>query len=204
LADGTAKEYWYAWRGGPRLTGKPGSASFNEAVALRAPSPEGKLQSLLDGYRDSQDFLGLRDRTRTDYLRQIKLIEIDFGDFPIRALGARETRGEFMDWRDKLAIKSIRQADYAWTVLARVLSWAKNRGKISVNPCERGGRLYNGTRVDFIWTVDDEKAFLESAPGARRRPTGPTMSRHWLLAPRTSETAWRLGSATTAAASHPR
>lgn len=75
-----------------------------------------------------------------------------------------------MDWRDKLALKSVRQADYAWTVLARVLSWAKNRGKITVNPCEKGGRLYNGTRVDFIWTVDDEKAFLEAAPAQLHLP----------------------------------
>jgi hypothetical protein len=61
-----------------------------------------------------------------------------------------------MDWRDELALRSKRQADYAWTVLARVLSWAKDRGKITVNPCERGGRVYHGTRVDFVWSVEDE------------------------------------------------
>ena len=70
----------------------------------------------------------------------------------------------FMDWRDRLALKSVRQADYAWTVLARILSWAKNRGKITVNPCEKGGRLYSGTRVDSIWTIEGEAAFLTHAP----------------------------------------
>ena len=69
-----------------------------------------------------------------------------------------------MEWRDELALRSKRQADYAWTVLARVLSWAKDRGKITVNPCERGGRVYHGTRVDFVWSVEDEAAFLEHAP----------------------------------------
>jgi hypothetical protein len=43
-----------------------------------------------------------------------------------------------MEWRDELAAKSVRQADYAWTVLARILSVALKRGKIDVNPCAAG------------------------------------------------------------------
>jgi hypothetical protein len=39
LADGTLRTYWYAWKGGPRLRGEPGTpefiASYNEAVASR-------------------------------------------------------------------------------------------------------------------------------------------------------------------------
>jgi integrase len=168
LADGSVKIYWYAWRGGPPLRGEPGTpdfiVSYNEALTRRVPKPEGRLQFLLDGYQQSGEFRGLRERTRADYIRQIKLIEKDFAEFPIRALAARETRGVFMDWRDRLALKSVRQADYAWTVLARILSWAKNRGTITVNPCEKGGRLYNGTRVDSIWTIEGEAAFLTHAP----------------------------------------
>src|SRR5262249_41784377 len=48
-----------------------------------------------------------------------------------------------------------RTADYAWTVLARVLSVAKDRGRIGVNHCERGGRLYDGERSDKVWTEAD-------------------------------------------------
>jgi integrase len=168
LADGTKKTYWYAWRGGPRLTGDYGSpefiASFNAAIASKITAPEGRLSSLLQGYQASQDFLGLRDRTRADYVKQVEKIEQKFGDAPIKALTDPRTRGIFMDWRDELALRSKRQADYAWTVLARVLSWAKDRGKITVNPCERGGRVYHGTRVDFVWSVEDEAAFLQHAP----------------------------------------
>jgi integrase len=174
LADGSTKIYWYAWRGGPRLCGEPGTpdfvASYNEAVAQRAPQPEGKLQFLLDAFQQSGEFRTRRERTKLDYVRQIKLIEKDFSDFPIKALAARETRGVFMDWRDRLALKSVRQADYAWTVLARVLSWAKNRGKITVNPCEKGGRLYDGTRVDSVWTIEDEAVFLKQAPAHLHLP----------------------------------
>src|SRR5262249_51202909 len=45
-------------------------------------------------------------------------------------------------------------ADYAWTVLQRILSVAKDRGKIKTNPCERGGRLYEADRSDKLWTDD--------------------------------------------------
>jgi integrase len=75
-----------------------------------------------------------------------------------------------MEWHNKLALSSRRQADYAWQVLALVLAWAKERGKIAVNPCERGGRLYRGSRVDKIWTDDDEAAFVRTAPVHLRLP----------------------------------
>ncbi len=96
--------------------------------------------------------------------RKIRLIEKKFGDFPLAALTDRRTRGVFMAWRDKLATTSRRQADYAWVVLARILSWALNRGIIAANPCEKGGRLYRGSRAEKIWTADDEATFLAKAP----------------------------------------
>jgi integrase len=168
LADGTTKTYWYAWRGGPRLSGEHGTpefiASYNAAVATKMAAPEGRLLALTQAYQRSQDFLSLRERTRADYIKQIAKIEQRYGDAPNKALADPRTRGIFLDWRDELALHSKRQADYAWTVLARVLSWAKDRGKITVNPCERGGRVYHGTRADFVWSVEDEAAFLEHAP----------------------------------------
>ena len=69
-----------------------------------------------------------------------------------------------MAWRDKLAAKSRRQADYAWQILAGVLSWGFDRGLVAVNPCARGGKLYRGSRADKIWTADDEATFLRLAP----------------------------------------
>ena len=100
------------------------------------------LLSILQGYQSSGEFLGRAARTRFDYIRPIKAIEKEFGDFPLSALTDRRTRGVFMAWRDRLANRSRRQADYAWTVLALILAWALNRGLIAANPCEKGGRLY--------------------------------------------------------------
>ena len=48
--------------------------------------------------------------------------------------------------------------------LPLVLAWAKHRGKITANPLERIGRVYDGTRIDFVWGTDDEARFLQHAP----------------------------------------
>jgi integrase len=168
LADGSRKTYWYAWKGGPPLRGEPGSpefiASYNEAVARKVTPPVGVLFSLLQGFQASSAFTDLAPRTRKDYAGKIRLIEREFGDLPLAALSDRRTRGIFMAWRDKLAMRSRRQADYAWVVLALILAWASDRGLVSANPCARGGRLYRGSRADKIWTDADEQAFLGTAP----------------------------------------
>ena len=99
LADGTVRTYFYAWKGGPALTGAWGSpefhASYNVAVATKKAGPAGTLQSVLDAYQTMTEFTGLSERTREDYVGIIKKIEIEFGDFPLSALTDRKTRGEF-------------------------------------------------------------------------------------------------------------
>lgn len=168
LADGTTRTYFYAWKGGPKLPGKPGDpefiAAYNAAVAQKIQPPQGVLMSILQGFQASSDWDDLAPRTQRDYVSLIKIIEKKFGDFPLSALSDRRTRGIFMEWRDERARASRRQADYGWQVLARVLSWAHGRGLVIANPCERGGRLYRGSRAEFVWTDADEAAFLASAP----------------------------------------
>jgi integrase len=169
LADGRTVTYYYAWKGGPALPGAPGSpefvAAYNDAVARKVAPPRGFLLSIMQSYQASPDFQDLADSTRRSYVPLIKRIEKAFGDFPLAALTDRRTRGVFMAWRDRVAIESgRRQADYAWTVLARVISWGLDRGLVAANPCERGGRLYRASRSDRIWTDADEATFLAKAP----------------------------------------
>ena len=89
LADGRIVTYHYACKGGPRLRGKPGSpefiASYNEAIAQRVVAPQALLLSVLQAFQHSQDFLGLAERTRADYVAKIRLIEKKFDDFPLAA-----------------------------------------------------------------------------------------------------------------------
>jgi integrase len=169
LADGTVRTYWYAWKGGPPLRGEPGTpefvASYNEAAARKVPPVHGTLQSLIDYFQTTTEFTkDISERTRADYKQQIAIIEKKFGDFPLAALSDPRTRGVFKEWRDELSIRSVRQADYAWVVLARILSVAVDRGKVKDNPCAKGGRLYASTRVDNIWTLEQEETFIKKGP----------------------------------------
>jgi integrase len=126
--------------------------------------------SVLQVFQQSDDFLSLAPRSRADYIGKIKVIEKEYSNFPLGALTDRRTRGVFMAWRDQLALKSRRQADYTWTVLARILSWGVDRGLVAANPCVRGGRLYHGSRAEKIWTDTDEAMFLERAPAHLHLP----------------------------------
>lgn len=168
LADGTQVTYYYAWKGGPRLQGELGSpefvASYNEAVARKVTPPTGKLLALLQGFQQSEEFRGLAARSRSDYVGKIRIIEKRFAEYPLSGMTDPRTRGIFKKWRDDLAQSSRRQADYAWVVLARILSWGLDRGLIAANPCARGGRLYRGSRAENIWSAADEASFLEHAP----------------------------------------
>lgn len=57
-----------------------------------------------------------------------------------------------------------RAADFAWATLARLLSFAKDRGKLTANTCKRGGRLSRGTRAAYIWSNRDLDALGAGAP----------------------------------------
>jgi integrase len=167
LADGSSATYRYAWRGGPRLEGEPGTpdfmASYNAALEQRKTPPPGIFFTLISEYRASSEFLTKRPATRKDYARYLKLIEAEFGNLPLEALADSRIRGDFKAWRDKMA-GTPRAADLAWSVLARVLSVAKDRGRIDLNPCERGGRLYAADRRDKLWTEEMVGAALEGFP----------------------------------------
>lgn len=165
LADGSTAIYYYAWRGGPRIRAEPDTeafvAAYGEAVRKRTQPPKGLLFSLIAEFRASSEY-PTNAATARAYNYYLRLIEDEFGDMPIEALADPAVRGEFKSWRDKMAA-TPRKADYAWTTLARVLSVAKDRGRIAVNPCERGGRLYAADRTDKIWTADDIRAFCAVA-----------------------------------------
>ena len=167
LATGELKTYYYAWRGGPQIKASPGSPEFvglyNEAYAsLRKPAA-GTLMTIIAEYKASAEYNRLRPSTLRAYATYIRLIEQEFGDMPLSALSDPRVRGDFKQWRDSFA-ETPRKADYAWTTLARILSFAKDRALISANPCEGGGRLYVANRTDKVWQERHVEAFLKIAP----------------------------------------
>jgi integrase len=158
LASGKVKVHYYAWRGGPALKGEPGSVEFIEsyqaAVGSTKPKADGTFRALIERYRRSSYFTELAPKTRKDYDAILLLIERKFGTLPLAALAAPKIRATFEDWRDGF-LPQKRKADYAWSVLARVLSVAVKRGEITRNPCERGDRLYSSDRAELTWSEGD-------------------------------------------------
>jgi integrase len=118
--------------------------------------------TLIAEFKALPEFRRLSPSSVRSYLFYIKLIEDEFGDLPLAALADRRVRGEFKNWRDRFA-NTPRKADYAWSILARILAFSKDRGLIASNPCERGGRLYSPDRTDKVWRDEDVAAFLAIA-----------------------------------------
>lgn len=172
LANGKTRRYYYAWRGGPPLPGKPGEAAFmaayQEAIRKKADHHQGLLSGLFIAFEHSADFDGLAQRTRDDYKRHMLALERKFGSMPVAALGDRRVRAVFLKYRDEMARSSKRQADYRLTILARIIAWGYDRSLAPANPLERMRRLYKESRADKIWTEADERAFLAAAPAALR------------------------------------
>jgi hypothetical protein len=134
----------------PRVASPPRARSFRAFAAFKA----------------SGEFTGIKsEKTKTDYLRYLKMIENEFGTMPVAAVEDKRARGKFKEWRDTMADRP-RTADYAWAVLARVLSVAKDSGVIAVNVCERGGRLYETDRTEIIWTANHITKFCTVASDA--------------------------------------
>lgn len=162
IAKVTAKgrTYWYAWRGGPRLRGEPGSAefiaSYNEAIeSLRTPDP-GRFKSLVVLYRASADYEKLADSTREHWSPWLDRIATYFGDLRIAQFDRPEKmRPIIRRWRNQWVDKP-RTADYGMQVLSRLLSYAVDPlGKIAGNPCEGIKQLYSANRSEIIWTEAD-------------------------------------------------
>lgn len=152
--------YWYAWRGGPRLSGEPGLpeflASYNEAIASRSTPDSGRFRSLVTLYKASADYKKLADSTRRNWGPWLDRITAHFGELSIAQFGRPERiRPIIIKWRSTYSERP-RTADLGMQVLSRVLSYAMDPlGKIASNPCEGIKQLYRGSRSEIIWADGD-------------------------------------------------
>jgi len=168
LASGKTIYYCYAWRKGPLLKNKKGEpmqpddvglhAAFDVAHDLRRNPSQETLHGLITTYLRSSEFRSKRAQTRRHYTGYLDIIRDEFGALTFGELETMQTRGRFKSWRDTMA-DTPRKADFAWSVLSRVLSFGKDRGMLSRNIAERGGRLYRADRRESIWTDADIAAF---------------------------------------------
>ena len=76
--EAKGRTYYYAWRGGPRLRGEPGSpefvASYNEAIADRRAPDAARFRGLITSYKSSDDYKNLAQSTKRNWSRWLALL----------------------------------------------------------------------------------------------------------------------------------
>ncbi len=165
LADGRVATYYYHRASGKRIQGQPGTAEFiaSYAEAAKKERPDRHdFSSLVTAFLESPEFSKLSAASQRAYRKYLDELRTEFGSMPIAALDDRRVRQEFFAWRDRRA-NTPRTADYAWSALRRLLSWAYDRGRISVNHAKSAGRLYDSNRADIIWLREHVDAFCNVA-----------------------------------------
>jgi integrase len=153
------RTYWYAWRGGPRLVGQPGSpefiVSYNAAIEERRTPDKNRFRFVVASYKASTDYKKLAQSTRDQWGKWLDRITDYFGELRIAQFDRPEKiRPVIRRWRNQWA-DTPRTADYAMQVLSRVLAHAVELGGVAGNPCEGIKRLYENDRSEIIWTDQD-------------------------------------------------
>ena len=189
LANGELRTYYYL-RGFGALAPLPGdedesffpgSLAFMRAYVAAKDAPRrarvvGTLQSLIDQYKKSSAFAKLAPRTRADYLAHLAKIEAAqlvakgpvLGTYPLDAINDPKIRRRFLDWRDRMAERSPRQADQTLGLLHIVLEFGRDRGIIAHNHASRPKKVYRADRSDKVWLTDYLTAFRAVAPAEMR------------------------------------
>lgn len=157
LADGSYNTHYYAWRGGPRVEGKPGSpefmASYNVAVEARRAPTGSSLAKIVADYKKSTRHVDLALKSRTDECRYLDIILDEFGVAPINVFNDARMRRDIRGWHEKLV--GDRRADMALGVFRKVLDQARDDGRITLNPAAGHRNRYKSNRADLIWSPDD-------------------------------------------------
>lgn len=178
LAGGRVAEYWYAWRGGPRIL----TASANNVTALArevakaTPAAAAAYQQHQTRAPDTVSFYGLvtrylaaleadttlSDRTKADRRKYLDVAREDLGKMEVRAFESRKIRGFLIKWRDGYAA-TPKTADERLGAVSAVLSWAADRGEIAGNPVKEFPRIYKVNRAELIWQPQHLATLLRGA-----------------------------------------
>ncbi len=166
-ADGLA-EYWYAWRGGPRIlvAHAKSDAALDAEVARIAPGaiarfhemskPENgeHFSALIVRYLKSPEYGDLAPRTQKDRRKFLDLCRDKWGTLPIAALNSGKMRAVLIKWRNEFS-DTPKSADERLTAMSAVLTWAHDNGEVEGNVLSNFPRIYHADRSAIIWTPED-------------------------------------------------
>ncbi|MEM7619517.1 MAG: tyrosine-type recombinase/integrase [Pseudomonadota bacterium] len=166
-ADGTKITNYYHRRTGKRIHGEPGTDEFLQNY-MRASSSDGRvidgtLAKLIVDFKSSEDFSSLKPRTRLDYGKHLQKIDEKWGSLTLEVLEDSRIRKDILQWRDQLAKRSKKQADYTISIFRRILQYGVHIGELSNNRLTHIGKLYKASRTDKIWLPEDVYRFIDIA-----------------------------------------
>ena len=147
-----------------------GTAAFFAALAdaerrhKQRPSPVyGTFGALVRSYRESSDFLDLRDRTRRDYLTVLDWLK-GIDQMPVVEIHSAFIAG----LREKAYRQHKRRfANYVLSVLSTVFTHAVERGLAKSNPVKtirKIKRPIDAAIPNRAWTDDEKRVVLATAP----------------------------------------
>ena len=165
--DGSAVTYRYHRATGHQLVGEPGSSEFIESYAAAEKSARdrtrGTISDLIRRFEASPLFEDMAETTRKEYRRKFRVIERQWGTAPISSFAAPKFRPAVLDWRDRVAKRARREADNLLSSLARLGSWALDRGEVERNVLDKVKRVYRSDRSDMLWLPTHVAAFEKAA-----------------------------------------
>ena len=180
LADGSVRCYYFHRLTGKKIDAEYGTLAFVEAYKAAGIKdavivPERAtvtFADILKDYTASQDFLGKAISTQKQERPMLAKLADHWGTLPALALNEEAIRGDFLEWRDEIAARSARQADYYIGLLRTVIQWGWDRRKygIVINHAARPGRLHTETRIDITWPRDKALLVYQNAPDHLRFP----------------------------------
>lgn len=172
LADGSWREHYYAWRGGPAILAKPHTEAFALEYARHKASAAPKktidtLETLIFRFKgpaqkQNPDWLALAETTRRDYEYAFRLILKEWPLLPLKFTqsGFKE---KVKTWHHSFA-DNPRKADKLLFALSKLFSYAIADEVVDKNPCEGLRRLYEGSRKDCVWSPAQIAKFRANAP----------------------------------------
>lgn len=156
---GGKRWYVYAWRGGPCIHQQDGAKpvitpeilGLQQRALQESFGPAGDdIDSIIAGYEASPNFTERKESTKKDYRLWLTRISQRFGKTPLAAFEDRRMRGDIIEWRNNWAHQP-RTADKASVMMATLLGWAVENGRIEINVAAGIRQLHNVNKADQIW-----------------------------------------------------
>lgn len=169
LADGSYREHFYAWRGGPKLDAADLEGSYKRAMAARDDAAKRAMNSTtvaakLVAFRSSPKFMERAPRYRRDSAKLHQIIAETFGAADVAVFCDPRIRAEVYKLRDQRA-HTPRAADLLTGEITAFANWLHDQSHIEPH-CVKGiHKLHKANRADIIWTPEEIDAVCRELPG---------------------------------------